>query len=73
MTSVTVKTVFIETCQAEPVYLLNENEVNTLIHKTEGIETNTKEPTKEEKVESKEVLTPRTTNPVEDKIKWNTI
>lgn len=70
MTSVTVKTVFIETCQAEPVYLLNENEVNTLIHKkTEGIETNTKEPTKEEKVESKEVLTPGTTNPVEDKIK----
>ena len=70
LTSVTVKTVYIETCRTEPVYLLNENEVNTLIHKnTEVIEANTKEPVKEEKIDSKEALTPDTTKPMEEKLK----
>ncbi len=52
LTSVTVKTVYIETCQTEPIYLLNENEVNTLIHKkNEEPEASTKEPVKEEKIQ----------------------
>jgi hypothetical protein len=70
MTSVTVKTVFIETCHVEQVYLLNENEVNTLIHKkTEALETTTEEPLKEEKIDPKESLTPDTTKPMEEKVK----
>ncbi len=54
-TSVTVKTVFIETCRTEPIYILNENEVNTLIHKKNEVsEGNTSKPA-EEQIENKEV------------------
>jgi hypothetical protein len=55
MTSVTVKTIYIETCKTEPIYILNENEVNTLIHKkNEASENNTTKPAAE-KIEFKEV------------------